>query len=109
MAKSDPFLGKEWATCPICTGRFVTNGSTTGRAYTLTVGAGKVPICAWCHTRGGKFMILFIQFVEQFGKKCCERGLVITGVSCKCPPCTARRILQYRNKLVGHQVSPVKV
>lgn len=49
-------------------------------------------------------MILFIQFVEQFASRACESD----GIdACGCPPCTARRILEYRDKVVGHQIAPI--
>lgn len=104
---AEAFDGRNWVPCPICSGRYVDYNRKK-----LKVGANKVSICPWCFTRGGKYLILFIQFVEQFGKRPCESGYVLPysqeALECKCPPCTANKILNYRTRLVGTQVAPVK-
>lgn len=93
----------DWKMCPICTGRYASD------KWTLKVGANKINICAWCFGRGGKFLILFIQFVEAFASRPCEADDMDRKVEpCKCAPCVARRIMAYREQIVGTQISPIK-
>jgi hypothetical protein len=94
---------KDWQLCPICTGYFASS------KWNLKVGAKKVPICAWCFSRGGKFLILFIQFVEAYAVRSCEADdMDRVSNPCKCGPCVAGRLLAYREQVVGTQVSPIK-
>lgn len=110
MAKkneSQQFLAgtKDWTMCPICTGYFEAPGK-----WRLKVGAAKVPICAWCFGRGGKFMILFIQFVEAYANRACEADdMDRVSEPCKCGSCVARRLIAYREQVVGTQVAPIKI
>lgn len=93
-----------WQLCPICTGYFVPG------QFRLTVGTQKIEICAWCFGRGGKFLLLFIQFVEQYSNRSCEIDDMDRMVEkCKCGPCVARLLLDYRDKVVGVQVAPIKI
>lgn len=97
--KWNSFNEKEWTPCPVCAGLFVDRGAYKASGYS---------ICAWCCSRGGRILVLFIKFVSQFADRACEHDVHGPADKCKCPPCTARVIMEYRwKRTLGQQAPPL--
>jgi len=93
---------ENWVTCPVCLGRYVSKYQ--GR-WKVGFKNKKVPVCAWCSSRGGSVLILFIQFVEHLSTEPCETD----QSGCGCAHCTARMIMSHRAQRVGDQTAPIKI
>jgi len=68
-------------------------------------------MCAWCFSRGGRVLILFIKYMEQMASKECRDPTTIEALKgvCKCPSCTARKLWAYREERFSGQKAPIDV
>lgn len=103
VRKEFQFNAADYQRCPVCQGLCKLPWKFPPKNFPHAM-------CPWCFSRGGKFLILFIQIVEALARRTCENDIHGPAMKCKCPPCTSRAVVAYRTRLTGvDQLAPIKI